>query len=120
MRNCEIGDVAIIVDAHGNTENVGKAVLIVSEYGNVIVHEKEGDAGLPLFAWQVVLISDEMLSYTLEDVDLIAKQIGIVPDIYLKKFSEVVEDFGYDFDDWLPTDPLFNIVIQAEQEPKSS
>jgi hypothetical protein len=47
MRNCEIGDVAIIVDVHGDTENVGTAVLIDSEYGNVIVHEKEGDAGKP-------------------------------------------------------------------------
>ena len=47
MRNCEIGDVAIIVDVHGTTENVGKAVLIVSDYGNVIVHEKEEDTGKP-------------------------------------------------------------------------
>jgi len=118
MRNCEVGDVAIIVDAHGNTENVGKAVLIVSEYGNVIVHEQEGDAGVSLFAWQVVLISDELLSYTLEDVDLIAKQNGIVPDVYLKKFSEVVKDSGYDFDEWLPTDPRIN--NQTEQGPESS
>lgn len=61
-----------------------------------------------------------MLSYTLEDIDRILKQSGIVLDIYLRKFSEVVEDSGYDFDAWLTTNPSFNIVIQAEQEPKSS
>ncbi|SMC74636.1 hypothetical protein [Polynucleobacter kasalickyi] len=120
MRNCEVGDVAVIVNAHGNTENLGKAVLIVSEYGNVIVHEQAGDTGVTLFAWEVVLISDELLSDTLQDVDRIAKQCGIVPDLYLKKFSEVVEDLGYDFDAWLSGNIPSNNEVPIEKRSSSS
>jgi len=117
MRNCEVGDIAMMVNALGNTEYLGEALLIVGEYGNVIFHEQEGDAGVSLFAWQVVPITDELLSYTLQDVDRLAKQFGIVPDIFLRKFSEVVEQLGYDYDELISGHGLTKMEKQIEKGP---
>ena len=80
MLNCQVGDLAIAVDAE-LTENIGNIVLIVAAGG----YREWSDFLEPVFVWDVEALGPECpLHYQVGSRSVTTKMAGEVPDMFLR------------------------------------
>jgi hypothetical protein len=80
MLNCQVGDLAITVDAE-LTENIGNIVRIVAAVG----YCEWSDFVEPVFVWEVEALGPECpLRYQVGSGPVTAKMVGEVPDMFLR------------------------------------
>ena len=80
MLNCQVGDLAITVDAE-LTENIGKIVRI----GAAVGYREWSCFVRPVFLWEVEALGPECpLRYQVGSGPVTAKMVGEVSDMFLK------------------------------------
>ncbi|MCD8505322.1 MAG: hypothetical protein LRY53_00895 [Burkholderiaceae bacterium] len=80
MLNCQVGDLAITVEAE-LTENIGKIVRVVAAVG----YQEWSYFVRPVFLWEVEALGAECpLYYQVGSGPITAKMVGEVPDMFLK------------------------------------
>ena len=100
MRNCKIGDLAIIVRDNDKMENLGLIVRIVSAYGDIRWLNFNKKTGryykrkyTTLFSWKVKVVSDtSQIIYSDRQNTLYGELTGEVPDAYLRPLPALSDD----------------------------
>ena len=100
MRNCKVGDLAIIVRDNDKMENLGLIVRIVSAYGDIRWLDFNKKTGryykrkyTTLFSWKVQVVSDtSQIVYCDRQNTLYGELTGEVPDAYLRPLPALSED----------------------------
>ena len=100
MRNCKVGDLAIIVRDNDKMENLGLIVRIVSAYGDIRWLDFNKKAGRyykrkysTLFSWTVQVVSDtSQIIYADSEHTLYGEMTGEVPDTYLRPLTALSDD----------------------------
>jgi len=92
MRNCRVGDLAIVVQDGQKMENLGLVVRVLESYGDMRwavfnwktkkYYKNRVDV---LFTWTVEVVSEVgQIIYQDQDGNLYGKRVGEIPDIFLK------------------------------------
>jgi len=92
MRNCKVGDLAIVVQDNQKMENLGLIVRVLEPYGNMRwsvfnwktkkYYKKRVDV---LFSWTVEVVSEAaQIIYADDAGNLYGKRVGEIPDIFLR------------------------------------
>ncbi len=80
MLNCQVGDLAITVEAE-LTENIGKIVRVVAALG----YQEWSCFVRPVFLWEVEALGPACpLCYQVGSGPITAKMLGEVPDMFLR------------------------------------
>jgi len=100
MRNCKVGDLAIIVRDNDKMENLGLIVRIVSACGDIHWLDFNRQTGryykrkyTTLFSWNVQVVSDTSQIIYVDSEDTYYSEItGQVPDAYLRPLPALSDD----------------------------
>jgi hypothetical protein len=126
MRNCKVGDLAVVVKDTGKMENLGLIVRIVNDCGPVNwVEMISVDGKSPervvtsLNSWHVEVVSDNAQIIYLDEIEgvLYGERTGDIPDAFLRRLPDLFEE---DFKDRkvldlqnLPFDPAIEAVRES-------
>lgn len=126
MRNCKVGDLAVVVKDTGKMENLGLIVRVVSDCGPVNwVEMVSVDGKSPervvtsLNSWHVEVVSDNAQIIYLDEIEavLYGERTGDIPDAFLRRLPDLFEE---DFKDGkvldlqnLPFDPAIEAVSES-------
>jgi hypothetical protein len=126
MRNCKVGDLAVVVKDTGKMENLGLIVRIVNDCGPVnwvemvCVDGKSPERVVTsLNSWHVEVVSDNAQIIYLDEIEgvLYGERTGDIPDAFLRRLPDLFEE---DFKDRkvldlqnLPFDPAIEAVRES-------
>jgi len=101
--NCQVGDLAIIVNDDGKHENLGLIVRVVSKYGMKKFYSYSqrrqtwNKRPRRLFAWTVEVLSEYgTLTYESSFGTLNGYKSGEIPDSYLRRLPKLREEDSQD------------------------
>ena len=101
MRNCKVGDLAVVVKDTGKLENLGLIVRVVNDCGPVDWVEFVCVDGKPpervvtsLNSWHVEVVSDNGQIIYLDEIEgvLYGERTGDIPDAFLRRLPDLFED----------------------------
>jgi hypothetical protein len=100
MRNCKVGDLAIIVKDEAKMENLGLIVRVLSACGEKswsaynwkkkCYYKRKTDR---LFTWRVEVVSETgQIIYSDGFDNLYGLRVGDMPDLYLRPLPKLIEE----------------------------
>ena len=121
MKNCKVGDLAIVVRDNDQLENLGLLVRVVEAYGEMQwrvfnwktkrYYKRKFET---LFSWTVEVVSDtSQIIYSEESGNLYGLRVGEVPDAYLRPLPTLTEDDSFENSTTLPKDIYENSTTAA-------
>ena len=126
MRNCKVGDLAVVVKDTGKMENLGLIVRVLNDCGPVnwvemvCVDGKSPERVVTsLNSWHVEVVSDNAQIIYLDEIEgvLYGERTGDIPDAFLRRLPDLFEE---DFKDGkvldlqnLPFDPAIEAVRES-------
>jgi hypothetical protein len=125
MRNCKVGDLAVVVKDTGKMENLGLIVRVLNDCGPVnwvemvCVDGKSPERVVTsLNSWHVEVVSDNAQIIYLDEIEgvLYGERTGDIPDAFLRRLPDLFEE---DFKDGKVLDLQnlsFDPAIEAVRE----
>ena len=101
MRNCKVGDLAVVVKDTGKMENLGLIVRVLNDCGPVnwvemvCVDGKSPERVVTsLNSWHVEVVSDNAQIIYLDEIEgvLYGERTGDIPDAFLRRLPDLFEE----------------------------
>lgn len=115
MRNCKVGDLAIVVRDNDQLENLGLLVRVVKAYGEVRwtvfnwktkrYYKRKVET---LFTWTVEVVSETgQIIYSDTSGKLYGLRTGEIPDVCLRPLPTITEDAVFENSTTLPPKDIY-------------